>query len=150
MVALGIILIVLGIALVIGEFFTGSYLLIGMGGFFVIFGIIFIATASSNWFPINWWLITLILILLAGVMTFAVYRIRRTYHRQVATGAEDLIGKIAEVKEPLQPEGTVMYDGELWAARSVSGNLATGEHVVIKKVEHLTLLVEKAPPGANE
>jgi membrane-bound serine protease (ClpP class) len=143
MVALSILLLVLGLGLIIGEFFTGSHLLIGMGVIFIIIGVLFLSTPGLRPLQVNWWLVILILLVLAGTLTFAVSRIRKSYHHQVATGTEDLIGKTAMAKTGLDPEGTVLYMGELWRAISKSGKIQLGEEVIIKGVEGLTLTVEK-------
>ncbi len=149
MATLGIILIILGVGLVIGEFFTGSYVLLGFGIAFIIFGIILLATSGSNWFPVNWWLVSIILAIFAGALVFMVIHIRTTYHRQPVTGKEDLKGKIAIVKETLKPEGTVLYGGELWNAISDSGQIKAGEEVTITKVVGLKLVVTKGAPDGN-
>jgi len=143
MLAFGIILLIVGIGFIVGEFFTGTYLLIGIGTFFLIFGIVFIATAGSDWFHINWWLVTIILLIAAGGLTWAVVRIRDTYRHQVTTGKEDLKGKAATVKETLDPEGTVLVEGELWNAISDSGKISAGEEVIIIGVRRLMLTVTK-------
>ena len=143
MFALGIILLIIGIGFIVGEFFTGTYLLIGMGTVFVIIGIVFLATAGSDWFHVNWWLVTIILIIAACVLGFVIFRIRDTYHHQVTTGKEDLKGKSAIVKETLDPEGTVLFEGELWNAVSDSGKILPGEEVTITGAHKLTLIVMK-------
>lgn len=141
MLALGILLIVVGIGLIIGEFFTGTHILIALGIISLIFGLIFLATSGSPWFHVEWWLVAVILVLVAGTLYFTVRKILGTYHHQVTTGTEELKGKIAIVKEPLEPEGTVLYDGELWKARSGSGNIQIGEEVIITGVKGLKLSV---------
>jgi membrane-bound serine protease (ClpP class) len=143
MVALGILLIVLGVGLIIGEFFTGSHLLVALGIVFALLGLIFWATSGTDWLQVNWWLVALILIIVFGILGLAVFRIRNTFHRQVTTGKEDLKGKTAIVKEPLKPEGTVLYKGELWNAISTSGKIESGAQVVIIGVDGLTLSVTK-------
>ncbi len=91
----------------------------------------------------NWWLLTIVLIFAAALIAFIVILVLRTYRNQVTTGGEDLIGKIAMVKEPLDPEGMVIYLGDLWNAQSVSGKIEAGEEVVITAVQGLKLQVKK-------
>ncbi len=143
MVALSILLLILGLGLIIGEFFTGSHLLIALGIIFIIIGVLFLTSPDLRPLQVNWWLVILILLILAGALTFAVSRIRNSYHHQVATGKEDLIGKTAVAQTALDPEGTVLYMGELWRAISASGKILTEQEVTIKGVEGLTLTVEK-------
>lgn len=92
---------------------------------------------------IEGWVIAVILIVVVGFIIFAVFRIVDSYRHQTTTGKEDLKGKTVEVREPLNPEGTVFYEGELWRAVSDSGTVESGEEVVITKVEGLKLRVTK-------
>jgi membrane-bound serine protease (ClpP class) len=94
-------------------------------------------------FVIEWWLIALIIIIVGGFIIFAVLRIVDSYRHQATTGREDLKGKTVEVRETIDPEGTVFYEGELWRAVSDSGKIEAGEEVVITKVEGLKLTVTK-------
>jgi membrane-bound serine protease (ClpP class) len=92
---------------------------------------------------IEGWLIAVVIILVGGFIIFAVFRIVDSYRKQATTGKEDLKGKTVEVKETLNPEGTIFYEGELWRAVSDSGTIEAGEEVVITKVEGLKLTVTK-------
>jgi membrane-bound ClpP family serine protease len=71
----------------------------------------------------------------------------RSYRRQPATGREELIGKTAVVKVALEPEGEVMFKGELWTAVSEKGRVKPGEEVSINRVDGLTLYVTRKPKG---
>ena len=63
--------------------------------------------------------------------------------RRPATGAEGMVGKVAEVTRWSGSEGTVRVDGELWRAESRSP-LAAGDQAVVRAVRGLTLdLTEK-------
>ncbi|OGO44737.1 MAG: hypothetical protein A2137_04065 [Chloroflexi bacterium RBG_16_58_8] len=96
------------------------------------------------------WLIATVTILLAGGFAFIIHRAISIHHKQATTGREELIGKTATVKVALNPEGTVFYRGERWTAVSESGEVKTGEDVVINRMEGLTLYVTRksaAPAG---
>jgi membrane-bound serine protease (ClpP class) len=88
------------------------------------------------------WMLVL-LIILAGLIVLVIILVVRTYRRQATTGKEDLRGKIAVVKETLDPEGLVFYQGDLWTALSNSGRIESGEEVIITEVKGLKLLVMK-------
>jgi membrane-bound serine protease (ClpP class) len=82
----------------------------------------------------------------AGFTAFAVFvlgAIIRGQRRRTATGAEGMLGEIAIAKTPLDPTGTVLSQGELWAATSEGGRIAPGEEVVISRVDGLKLWVTK-------
>ena len=92
---------------------------------------------------VDWWVVAVVIVLIIAFVTFVVLRIIVTYRHQATTGKEDLLGKIAEVKETLNPEGTVLYQGDLWNAISDSGRIESGEEVIITKVDGLRLSVTK-------
>jgi membrane protein implicated in regulation of membrane protease activity len=68
---------------------------------------------------------------------------RWTHRRRPAVGAEALIGAQAVVVEACRPLGRVRIDGELWRARCDEG-VAAGETVVIRGLDGLTLVVDRA------
>jgi membrane protein implicated in regulation of membrane protease activity len=70
--------------------------------------------------------------------------VRWSQRRRAAVGAEALVGRQAVAVTALEPRGQVRLDGELWAAVSDDA-VAGGENVVVRRVEGLTLVVEKAP-----
>ena len=91
-------------------------------------------------------------IIAAGVIlaAFIVFASRKAIaaHRDepVRTGSEELVGSVAEVREPLDPEGQVFVAGALWRARTIDGGtIGLGNRVIIKSVDGLTLEVESAP-----
>jgi membrane-bound serine protease (ClpP class) len=63
---------------------------------------------------------------------------------RVRTGAEGLIGEVAEVVAPCKPRGRVRLRGEIWHARCGS-HASVGERVSVTGVDGLTL--EVAPVG---
>ena len=91
----------------------------------------------------DWLIVTFVLILFVAGVVYIIFRIINTYRQQAATGKEDLKGKTAVVREELNPEGTVFYQGDLWTALSVSGKLVPGEEVIISQVDGLKLIVTK-------
>jgi membrane-bound serine protease (ClpP class) len=83
-------------------------------------------------------------VILAGFIVFASRKAIAAHRDEpVRTGSEELIGTVAEVREPLDPEGQVFVAGALWRARvSGGGTIGLGNRVVIKSVDGLTLEVE--------
>lgn len=77
-----------------------------------------------------------------AVVTFVV----RAQRRPVGVGAKALIGRIGEVRTPLEPFGQVQVGGELWSAEVEQGQptLAPGTRVVVTSVEGLRLHVREA------
>jgi membrane protein implicated in regulation of membrane protease activity len=58
------------------------------------------------------------------------------------TGAEAMIGEVAEVVTACRPLGEVRVQGELWQARCHAG-AGVGETVRIERIEGLTLVVSR-------
>jgi membrane-bound serine protease (ClpP class) len=88
-------------------------------------------------------------IVIAGVIlaAFIVFASRKAIaaHRDepVRTGSEELVGSVADVREPLDPEGQVFVAGALWRARAAGGGpIGLGNRVRVKSVDGLTLEVE--------
>jgi membrane-bound serine protease (ClpP class) len=140
----GVLLIILAFGFFIAEFFTPGFgVLFGGGLVSFIIGSLILFKGGTPVFVIDWWVIALVVIIIGGFVVFAVFRIVASYRHQATTGREDLKGKIVEVRETLNPEGIVFYEGELWRAVSDSGKIEAGEEVVITKVEGLKLTVTK-------
>jgi membrane-bound serine protease (ClpP class) len=140
----GVLLIVLAFALFVAEFFTAGFGVLFSGGLVsFVLGSLILFKGGASLFVVDWWVIALVVILVGGFVIFAVFRIVGTYHRQATTGREDLKGKVVEVRQTIDPEGTVFYEGELWKAVSESGRIDTGEEVVITRVDGLKVIVTK-------
>lgn len=60
---------------------------------------------------------------------------------KVVTGAQGMIGQLAIAQSALSPQGKVFVHGELWDATS-SSNVASGQHVVIRRIDGLRLEVD--------
>jgi membrane-bound serine protease (ClpP class) len=85
-------------------------------------------------------------VILAGFIVFASRKAIAAHRDEpVRTGSEELVGAVAEVREPLAPEGQVFVSGALWRARAIDGGpIGLGNRVRIKAVDGLTLEVEPA------
>lgn len=75
------------------------------------------------------------------------YFYRRMRGVKVVTGAENLVGAVGKTVEPLEPEGHIRVQGELWQARA-SEAVPAGTNVRVVAIDDLTLEVETAetPP----
>ena len=98
---------------------------------------------GTSWFQIPPWLIVLIAIATAAFFVIAIIWGIQAHHRQISSGREDLIGKIAEVKTVINPEGMVLIHGELWTAISEEGQAEPGDEVVITRVDRLKAWLPK-------
>lgn len=73
----------------------------------------------------------------------------RSRRQPVRVGEESLIGRVAEVRRALEPEGMVFLDGALWQAVSENGDAATGEAVRVVGRHRLRLIVERIAPDGD-
>jgi len=145
----GILLILLAFGLFIGEILTTTFGIFTAGGItaLILGSLILFPTGDPTFLldPVDPWLITIVVIVVAGTFAFIMQRVIRAHRRQASTGREGLIGKIAVVKEALDPEGTVFLKGERWKAILEKGKVKPGEEVIITRTDGLILHVAKKP-----
>lgn len=92
----------------------------------------------------------------AGVLSIATFfvitpKIVKAHRDQpVRTGWEELVGREAEVREPLDPAGQIWIEGALWRAKIGDGEppVGMGNRVLIESVDGLTLVVK--PVAASQ
>jgi len=89
------------------------------------------------------WLIALIVIGLVAFAAITVIWGVKAHRFKIGAGAEELIGRTAEVKVALTPKGMVFIDDERWTALSEAGQVAEGEEVVVTRVAGLVLYVKR-------
>ena len=94
-------------------------------------------------FQVSPWLIAVVVIIVVLVFAFVINRIVIAHRHQATTGREELVGKTAIAKQPLEPEGIVLFKGELWTAISDKGKIKSGEEVIITRVDGLKLHVTR-------
>ncbi|MDP1682025.1 MAG: nodulation protein NfeD [Burkholderiales bacterium] len=138
----GLALIILGIALIVGEVFVPSFGILGLGGIaaFIVGSVMLIDTDLPG-YGISWSLI-LPLALVSGLFTFFVADMAlRARRRPVTTGAEEMLGAAGEILEDIQTEGWARVHGELWRVHSRTP-LARGTQVKVSARHDLTLEVE--------
>ena len=91
---------------------------------------------------------------LSAVTTIVIGRKVLSAHRDepVRTGWEELVGREAEVREPLDPVGQIWVEGALWKGRVGEGEpaIGVGTRVRIRSVDGLTLVVGAVPAGEAE
>ena len=64
---------------------------------------------------------TLLIILAAAALLPLAYVFHLSRHKKSSRLPLRLVGRLASVERPLTPEGFVLLDGELWPARTQSG-----------------------------
>jgi membrane-bound serine protease (ClpP class) len=97
--------------------------------------------AAILWLPAPWGIVA---VAVAAVVELAesLALIWWSKRRRAQVGSEALVGRWAIAVSPLQPDGQVRIDGELWQARCEEG-ADVGDPVHILGLEGLTLLVAR-------
>ena len=143
----GLALVALGVAMMIAEFFVPSHAILGFGGLvaFVIGSVILMDTDTPGFDASR--------ALVGGIATFAgiamlatTWMAVRARRRPVVTGAEQLVGDVAEVVGDFSGEGQVRIYGEQWNAIS-RVPVTRGQRLRVDRVDGLTLHVSPMNDG---
>jgi membrane-bound serine protease (ClpP class) len=137
-------LLILGLALMVGEAFTPGVGVLGLGGLLAfVVGAIFLFE-GADWdieVAVSWPVIAGA----AGTTALLIFSVvgaaARVYRRPPTTGAEEMIGMQGVVVEWNDKRGRVHAHGETWAARA-DRTLNPNDKVRVVAREGLTLVVE--------
>lgn len=146
----GLALILVGLALIVGEALMPSFGILGMGGI-VAFVIGSVILMDSDQLAVSLPMIGGVALLAAGIMLWVMVRFTALRRRPARIGHEHMIGSLGVAVEDFRNEGHVRLEGERWNARS-SAALRRGQQVRVVAVEGLTLKVEPAnrPPSTTQ
>lgn len=146
----GMALILLGIALMIGEAFAPSFGVLGIGGViaFVIGSIILMDTDVPG-FGIDISIIVTFAIVSIFLLVFVVGMAIKARRRPVVSGMEELLGREALVIEDFEQEGRVNIHSENWSAHCDTP-LQKGQTVKVIGIDGLTLQVEPLSTAKQE
>lgn len=86
----------------------------------------------------------------AAFIIFVIYAIVKGQRRKLSVGVEEMIGKEAVVRTTLNPQGTVLAEGELWTAIAEDSTIEAGEEVIITRTQGLRLWVTKKSKEKEE
>jgi len=140
----GVFLILLSFGLFVAEIYTPTFGVLTAGGLTsLVIGSLVLFSHTSPALEVNRGLIAGVTIVVAAFVIFMIGAIVRGQRRQVATGAEGLIGAAGVAQTVLDPKGTVLIEGERWTAMVDSGKVKPGEDVIVTKVDKLKLVVTK-------
>ncbi len=139
----GLALLILGIALMIAEFFTPTIGIFGFGGAAAfIFGGIFLLDTDVPGFDVSIGLlvgVALVMLILVSIVSGAALKSWRT---KVVSGTASMIGEEVEASGDFAAgeKGQVLYHGEVWSA-VCSEDVSEGASLQVTSVDHLTLEV---------
>ncbi len=142
----GVLLFLLGFALLALEPFIASHGALAVGGVAsLVIGSLITFTKGPSGFglEVDPWLIAVVA---GGALAFSIFVLQavvRTQRRKQPTGVDGMLGATAVVKTRLNPRGTVVVHGELWEAILDEGEAEPGEEVIVTEVKGLKLKVTK-------
>ncbi|MEA2119281.1 nodulation protein NfeD [Halovibrio sp. HP20-50] len=135
----GLALILVGIALIVGETFMPSFGVLGVGGI-VAFVLGSVMLMDAEYLAISLPLIGGVALVSSGFMLWTLMRFTTLRRSQVHTGAEQLIGASAIALEDFDTNGYVRLHGERWNALS-DAPVKQGDEVKVVRLEGLTVYV---------
>jgi membrane-bound serine protease (ClpP class) len=117
----------------------GVLTLAGAGSF--IFGAYLLFNTPELEVP--WGTIIALAAITTGFFTFVITKGLLAQRRRPSTGSEAMAERLIILRQPLDPDGMVFFEGEWWKAHSESGPLAAGEQVIVTARDGLKLLVRR-------
>ena len=78
---------------------------------------------------------------LATLVALGIWLALRIRSQPLATGHQTMLGRLAEVRQRLDPDGMVFVEGALWQAISESGPVDAGDWVRVTAIHDLRLVV---------
>jgi membrane-bound serine protease (ClpP class) len=140
-----LLLLVFAFGLIGAEFFVPTHGGLAVTGLalVVVGALTLIDPAQAPGTVIAVWAVLIVVLGLASFAALGVWLALRNRDRPLATGQEAMIGKLAEVRQRLDPEGMVFVEGALWQAISEDGVVEAGEWVRIAAIHELRLIVRR-------
>jgi membrane-bound serine protease (ClpP class) len=143
----GLALMVLGIALLIGEAFIPAFGVLGIGGIISLaLGSLLLFDTPASDFAVDRSIVFTAVATL-GVFVFAIsYLVVRSQSAAPTLGMEGLIGQVGEARSKLSPDGKVFVHGEYWNAKG-DGEIEPGERVKVVGYDGMRLKVVRLSEG---
>ena len=140
-----LLLVLLAFGLIGADFFVpthGGLTVTGLA-LLVVGALTLIDPAQAPGTFVSVWAVLLVALALATFAAFGIWLALRNRERPVTTGQEAMIGKLAEVRQRLDPEGMVFVEGALWQAISEDGVAEAGDWVRVVAIHNLRLVVQR-------
>jgi membrane-bound serine protease (ClpP class) len=145
--AAGVALLLLALGLFVAELKIPSHGVLGVAGVASLIGSgLLLFNTNTSAIGVSVPVVVAIGAALGSLTLFAVSKTVAARHAPVATGWEELVGRVGTVRVALDPLGQVFVDGALWRARASDPGvtLTPGDKVRVASVEGLTLAVDPA------
>jgi membrane-bound serine protease (ClpP class) len=139
----GLVFIILGISLLIGEAFLPSFGVLGIGGAISLaFGSLLLFDTQSSDLAVDRAIVFAAVGTLSAFMLIVGYLVVKSQRRKPTLGLEGLLGEIGEAKTDLNPTGKVFVHGEYWNAQG-DEEIRVGEKVEVVAVDRMCLKVRR-------
>jgi membrane-bound serine protease (ClpP class) len=140
----GLVLVILGIALLVGEAFYPSFGVLGIGGIISLtLGSLLLFDTPMSDFGVDRAIVFTAVGTLGSFVLAISYLVFRSQKAKPTLGIQGLIGEVGEVRDKLSPVGRVFVHGEYWKAEAEK-EIDTGEKVEVVGVEGMVLKVRRA------
>lgn len=139
----GLAFVILAVVLFILDLKAPTHGALTVGGIAsFVFGLYLLYNTSDV--PVPWGPIVGSALATAAFFAFAVAKVVTMRRRPAYAGMTTMVGQVGVVRRPLEPEGMVMVNGELWQAESESGALPSGAAVIVTRQDGFRLWVRPA------
>ena len=139
----GVLLLIAAIGLMVAEAHLATHGVLGLLGVVALVLSGLLLFNSEGGAEVSAPVVVIAGLVVGGLFALAIERAVRARREPVHTGYEELVGRSAEVRTPLEPEGQVWIEGALWRARLEDGDgrVAAGDRVRVESVQGLTMHV---------
>ena len=142
----GLMLILLGMALMVAEIFVTSFGLLFAGGIlcFLLGGSTLFDMPEVSDLTVSFWSVLVPAVTGFGVCTaFIILAVGRSFLREQMSGVSELVGLIGQTSTALSPDGKVFVRGEYWTA-DADEEISAGERVEVTAVDGMRLRVHRS------
>jgi membrane-bound serine protease (ClpP class) len=145
----GLLLIALALILFILEAKFPSHGVLGVGGAVaMVLGALMLIRSPLTGMGVSLGAALGVTLPVAAIIIFLMRLVLRSRQWKQSTGAEQLVGVVGQVTEPIEGKGMVLVHGELWRAVAAQ-RIPKGAQVRVRRVDGLTLNVEPLDPASG-
>ena len=146
----GLALMLVGLLFIIFEIYVTSFGVLGLGGVIAfILGSIMLFDINDPHYQVAWGLLVIMSLLTAAFFFMVVALAIRSHKKAVVTGQEGLIGSEGVVLSVTGEQVVIRVMGEIWEAET-DALLQPGQHVMVKQIHGLNLIVEPIDQTNND
>ena len=145
----GLILMVLGVALLVGEAFFPSFGVLGVGGTISLaLGSLLLFDTQNADFGVDRSIVFTAVATLGSFVLAISYLVFHSQKSRPTLGFEGLVGEVGEVRDTLSPTGKVFVHGEYWNAQA-DREIPVGEKVKVIGYDGMCLKVSRLTQGEH-